>query len=103
MQCTREEMWKRVFEAWYSVAQNVLEELNNSMARRIADFIKGIDLSKALTCMKLFLYKQKLLFFIKGTDIFGHIVVWTIYTFHIDHIRPNIQLLNNPQHAYQSF
>ena len=36
--------------------------------------IQGIYLSKALTCMKLFLYKQKLLF-IKETDTFGHIVV----------------------------
>ena len=36
--------------------------------------IKGIYLSKALTCMKFFLYKQKC-FFIKETDTFGHIVV----------------------------
>ena len=44
--------------------------------------IKGILLSKALTCMKIFLYKQKRLF-IKETDTFGHIVVWH-YT-HTDH------------------
>ena len=36
--------------------------------------LKGIYLSKALTCMKFFLYKQKC-FFIKETDTFGHIVV----------------------------
>ena len=36
--------------------------------------IKGIYLSKALTCIKFFLYKQKMLF-IKETDTFGHIVV----------------------------
>ena len=36
--------------------------------------LKEIYLSKALTCMKFFLYKQKLLF-IKETDTFGHIVV----------------------------
>ena len=35
---------------------------------------KGIYLSKALTCMKYFLYKQKLLF-VKEKDTFGHIVV----------------------------
>ena len=46
-----------------------------------------IYLSKAITCMKLFLYKQKLLFS-KETDTFGHIVVWTIYTSHIDHFTP---------------
>ena len=49
--------------------------------------IKGIYLSKALTCMKFFLYKQKC-FFIKGTDTFGHIVVCTVYTSHIDHFTP---------------
>ena len=30
----QEEMWKRVCEAWYSVAPNVLEELDNSMPKR---------------------------------------------------------------------
>ena len=49
--------------------------------------IKGIYLSKALTCMKFFMYKQKLLF-IKETDTFGHIVVSTIYTSHIDQFTP---------------
>ena len=62
------------------------------MLKRPVDFrhdwqYKGILLSKALTCMKFFLYKQKRLF-IKETDIFGHIVVWTIYTSHIDHFTP---------------
>ena len=32
---------KRVCEAWYSVPQNVIEELNNSMPRRNADLIKA--------------------------------------------------------------
>ena len=45
---------------------------------------KGILLSKALTCMKCFLYKQNG-FFIKETNTFGHINVVTIYTSHIDH------------------
>ena len=36
--------------------------------------VKGIYLSKALTCMECFLYKQKLLF-IKEADTFGHTVV----------------------------
>ena len=51
--------------------------------------IKEIYLSKALTCMKCFLYKQKcFFFFIKEADTFGHIAVWTIYTSHIDHFTP---------------
>ena len=37
----KEDMWKRVCEAWYSVALNVLEELYNSMSRRISDIIKA--------------------------------------------------------------
>ena len=39
MPCLKEEMWKRVCEAWYSVASNVLEGLQDSMLRRIADLI----------------------------------------------------------------
>ena len=39
-------------------------------------YFRGIDLSKALTCMKIFLYiKTKIAFFIKETDNFGHIIV----------------------------
>ena len=33
-------MSKGVCEAWYSVAPNVLEELDNSMPERISDLIK---------------------------------------------------------------
>ena len=45
----KEEMWKLVCEVWYSVAPNVLEELNNSMPRRITDLIKTkIDTKKYL-------------------------------------------------------
>ena len=39
MPCIKEEMWKWVKEAWYSVAPNFLEELYNSMPRRIADIM----------------------------------------------------------------
>ena len=35
----KEKMWKRVCEAWYSVALSVLEEPHNAMPRRIADLI----------------------------------------------------------------
>ena len=37
----REVMWDRVCDAWYSVAPNVLEELYNSMRRRIVDIHKA--------------------------------------------------------------
>ena len=39
--CKKEEMWKPVCEAWYNVAPKVLEELNNSMLKRITDLIKA--------------------------------------------------------------
>ena len=47
--CLKEEMWKQVCEAWYSVALNVLEELNNSMSRRIVDLIKQMEVQRILT------------------------------------------------------
>ena len=31
--CLNEEIWKRVWEAWYRLAPNVLEELNNSIPK----------------------------------------------------------------------
>ena len=47
--CLKEEMWKRVCDAWYSVAPNILEKLNNSMPRTIADFIKQMEMQRILT------------------------------------------------------
>ena len=45
MPCKQEEIWKPVWtpvcKEWYSVATNVLEELNNSMPRRITDLMKA--------------------------------------------------------------
>ena len=49
--------------------------------------LKDIYLLKALTCM-IFSCINKKCFFIKETDTFGHIVVWTIYTSHIEHFTP---------------
>ena len=49
LSCLKAEMWKRVCEAWLSVAPNVLEELNNSMPRRIADLTKQMDVQRILT------------------------------------------------------
>ena len=40
MLCKKEEMCNPVCEAWYRVATNILEELYNSMTRRIAHIIK---------------------------------------------------------------
>ena len=41
MPCKNGDMWEQECEAWYSVVPNVLEELNNSMPKRIADLIKA--------------------------------------------------------------
>ena len=41
MPCKIEEMWKRVCKARYSVEQSVLEELSNSMPRRMAELIEA--------------------------------------------------------------
>ena len=40
MLCKKEDMWKRVYETWYSFAADILEALCNSMPKRIADLIK---------------------------------------------------------------
>ena len=51
MPCKKEDMWKRVCDAWKSVTPNVLEELYNSMPRRIADLIKAKEsAAKYLLC-----------------------------------------------------
>ena len=49
MPCKKEEMWKPVCEAWYSVAPNVLEELDNSMPSTITYLIKANGDAKILT------------------------------------------------------
>ena len=46
MPSRKDEMWKPVCEAWYSVAPNVLEELNNSILRRITDLSKEMGDTK---------------------------------------------------------
>ena len=40
MSC-KKDMWKRVCKAWNNEAQNVLEELYNSMPSKIEDLIKA--------------------------------------------------------------
>ena len=39
--CTKEEMWKPVCEAWCRIAPNVLEDITNSISRRITDLNKA--------------------------------------------------------------
>ena len=48
MLCLKEEMWKRVCKARYSVAPTVMEELYNSMPRRIAYLIKQRQVQRIL-------------------------------------------------------
>ena len=48
---------------------------------------KGIYLSKAFTCMKFFLYKQKCIFH-QGDGYFWPHCCITMYTYHIDHFTP---------------
>ena len=59
----------------------------SNLAEVFTYMFKEILLSKALTCMIFFLYKQNG-YFIMETDTFGYIAVWTIYTSHIDHFTP---------------
>ena len=54
---------------------------------------------RGITCIRGYIFQKLLLawnfscinkncFFVKETDTFGHIVVWTTYTSHIDHFTP---------------
>ena len=54
-------------------------------------------LSKALTCINFFLYKQKWLFY------HGDEYLWPIYISQTDHFSPQHTVLSTQQHAYQSF
>ena len=49
LQGLKEEMWKQVCEALYSVAPNVLEDLINSMPRRIEDLMKQMEVQRLMT------------------------------------------------------
>ena len=71
----------------YSYKLSPVVQCDSSLYNKNEDKLKGIYLSKYLICTKFF-YINKKWFFIKETDTFGHIVVWTIYTSHIDHFTP---------------
>ena len=64
--------------------------------------IKGSPISKALTCMKIYLYK-------KMTILSWRLILLAILFYeqfiHLTQINshPNIQFLSSQQHAYQSF
>ena len=55
---------------------------------------KGIYLSKALTCMNIFLYKKELLFCQGDGYLYEQLIYLTQIT-----VRPNVQLLSKRQHV----
>ena len=65
---------------------------------------QGTPITKALTCMKIYLYKQKWQFYQR--DLYFWIFC-CMNNFCISHrsinLHPNTQLLSTKQHAYQSF
>ena len=65
-------------------------------------FIKEILLSKALTCMNFFLYKQKC-FCVMETDPLAVLLYEQFIHLTQITLRPNIQILSTLQPAYQSF
>ena len=48
MPCLKEEIWKQICEAWYSVAPTIMEELYNSMPRRNAYPFKQSEVQRIL-------------------------------------------------------
>ena len=75
------------------------KEIIRSLWEQILSF-KGIYLSKALTCMKLF--PTKIVFYQGDGPLATLLNEQFIYLTQIT-LRHNIQLLSNRQHAYQSF
>ena len=74
-------MWSIVFTALHIFRFNwVYICINTIQTLRVYNF------AKALTCM-IFSCINKT-FFYQGDGAFGHIVIWTIFTSHIDHFTP---------------
>ena len=78
MQCLKE-TWKWVCESWYSVAPNVLEELNNSMPRRILDHIKQRGLQRIL----ILWCRLTVMFLCFHWNVFKYVVVfhWNVFKY----------------------
>ena len=93
-------IWKQFHKMSFSV--NKFSTFQEWFVIRLY-LVKGIYLSKALTCMKLFLYKQTLLFYQGDGYLWLHCCMNNLYIPHRSFFRPNIHLLSNRQHAYQSF
>ena len=70
-------------------------------AHHLFDTFKGTPITKALTCMKTYLYKQKMAILSRRPipillyEQFLHLTQINLH--------PNTQLLSTQQHAYQSF
>ena len=61
---------------WVSIVGMIEFITRVGKRNKMRNEVNGIYLSKALTCMNFFLYKQKnVVFFIKETHTFDHIVV----------------------------
>ena len=74
----------------------------NVMIHWLNSYVKGMSLSKALTCMNFscktnmtFLSRRRIPLAILLYEHFVHLIQITL--------RPNTQLLSNKQHAYQPF
>ena len=64
--------------------------------------MKGIYLSKAFTCMKIFLYKQELLFYQGDGYLWPHYCMNNLYISHRSLYALTYSFFSNRQHAYQS-
>ena len=53
----------------------------------IAELLRGYIFQKLILAWKFYCINKNC-FFVKETDTFGHIVVWTTYISHIDHFTP---------------
>ena len=69
----------------------------------IKNVLKGSAITKALTCMKIYLYKQKWQFCQGDSDTLAILLYKQFIHYTKIKLGPNKQLLTTQQQAYQSF
>ena len=87
----------------YSNIQTISTDLDQDVLIRKSFYVKGSPISKALTCMKIYLYKQKQKKLarrpiLQAILLYEQFIHLTQINLHL-----NIQVLSTQKHAYQSF
>ena len=82
--------WKREIKHldWLETWENMTFYLYSRVRDNAKQNLMGYIFQKLLLAWKFSCINKNCFFFVKETDTFGHIVVWTTYTSRIDHFTP---------------